>query len=253
MLRLRVPDPNEEFPPLLIKPLDPFLGEGGGKAYLRILGSNGAGKSAFGRALRASDPEAFSFTGEDGKARLGTVFPNFGWAAVGYYTGRGGGADRLDKKEWIFESLFRLAGTALHIFIEGMTVTNTRESFWEVDLAMPLNFKRKPLLIFLDYSLEECLRRIYARNGGKAIKESYVDEIHRRVRKTVRLYEERIAGGAPVILRRESTLGVEAMVASLIQTVREVYGADVISKMDFKTSRNGIKESKDEKSQSRAI
>jgi hypothetical protein len=227
MPRLRFPDPSEEFLPSPIGTLDPFLGDGRGKVYLRILGSNGAGKSAFGRALRASDPEAFSFIGEDGKTRLGTVFPNFGWAAVGYYTGRGGGADRLDKKEWIFESLFRLAGTTLHIFIEGMTVTNARERYWEADLAFAQNFGRKALLVHLDYSLEECLRRIYARNGGKKIEESYVDEIHRRVRKTAQLYEERIAAGAPILLHRESTLGVEAMVASLIEQTRSVYGADV--------------------------
>jgi hypothetical protein len=224
MTSLRFPNPNEVFAPLPITPLDPFLGEGAGKVYLRLLGCNGSGKSTFGRALRLSDPEAFCFTGEDGKTRLGTVFPSFGWGAVGAYNGRGGGADHLKAKELIFESLFRLAGTNLHILIEGMTVTNGRWGYWEADLGIEHNFRRKPLLVHLDYSLEECLRRIYARNGGKVIKEEYVSEMHRRVRKTVRLYEEKIAEGAPITLHHESTLGPEAMVNSLLDRMRNVYG-----------------------------
>jgi hypothetical protein len=75
---LQLPEPGTSFSSLPIASLDPFLGEGKGKIYLRLLGSNGSGKSTFGRALRLSDPEAFNFVGEDGK-RLGTVFSTFGW------------------------------------------------------------------------------------------------------------------------------------------------------------------------------
>jgi hypothetical protein len=228
-MSLQFPGPHLKFSPLPIAPLDPFLGDGRGKLYARLLGSNGSGKSAFGRTLRASDPEAFNFTGEDPKRRLGTIFPNLGWAAVGSYAGRGGGADSLEKK-LIFESLWLLKGTRLHILIEGMAVTNSRWTYWDADLAMQQNFGRKVLLVHLDYPLDECLRRIYARNEGKKIEESYVVEIHRRVRKTVRLYEEKIAGGAPITLRHESTLGAEAMVGSLIGRMEEVYGADIFGK-----------------------
>lgn len=63
MRSLQFPDPATLFDPVLVKSLDSFLGDGKGKLYLRILGSNGAGKSAFGRALRGSNPDAFSFTG----------------------------------------------------------------------------------------------------------------------------------------------------------------------------------------------
>ena len=228
MPTLLFPATGETLAALPVLPLDPFFGGGQDKLYVRLLGCNGAGKSTFGRYLRVNDPEAFTFLGEDGKTRLGTIFPRFGWGAVGLYVGKGGGADRLTTKEHRAEALYRLVNTRLHVLIEGMAVTNTREGFWQIDLGIQANFGRKALLIHLDYPLEECLRRIYARNGGKAINESYVIEIYRRVHKTVRLYRERIAAGAPVTLYSESTLGPEAMVESLLGMMREVYGSDVL-------------------------
>jgi hypothetical protein len=228
---LRFPDVSEVFTPPPLKPLDPFLGNGGGKLYVRIIGANGSGKSALGRALRASDPDTFTFTGED-KKRLGTIFPNFGWGTVGWYSARGGGADRLEQRQHVAEALFRLAGTNLHILIEGMVVTNASERFWQIDLGMEHNFGRKVLLIYLDYSPEECLRRIYLRNGGKPIQEHKVLGNARGARNAVERYEARIGQGAPLVLCRESSLEVGNMVDSMITTMQSVYGASVFSSLN---------------------
>src|SRR6202008_381010 len=126
------------------------------------------------------------------------------------------------------ESIYRLCGTPLHIYLDGIMVTDVRETYWEVCLGVVRNFRRKSLIIVMDYPLQTCLDRVYARNGGKAIREDKVALKYNNLQKNSRLWEERIAAGAPVRLHRERTEGVEEMLLSMRSVMSEVAGENVL-------------------------
>jgi hypothetical protein len=201
-------------------------GDGTGKLFVNCVGPNGSGKSRWGRLLALNDPQAYTFTGEEGTV-IGSVYPTFGWGSVGRYQTQCGGADNLEKST-IMESLFRLCQTPLHIYLDGIMVTDVRETYWEVCLGIEKNFARKALIIVLDYPLQTCLDRIYARNGGKKFKEDKVELKYNNLQKNSRLWETRIAGGAPVRLHRERSEGVEEMLLSMRSVMNETAGEDVL-------------------------
>jgi hypothetical protein len=180
--------------------------------------------------LALNDPETYTFTGEGGTV-IGSIFPSFGWGAVGRYQTQCGGADNLEKAT-IMEAVYRLCGTPLHIYLDGIMVTDARETYWEVCLGVAHNFGRKALIIVMDYPLETCLGRIYARNGGKAFKEEKVALKYANLQKNSRLWEERIAAGAPVRLHRERTEGVEEMLLSMRSVMNETAGEEVLPALD---------------------
>jgi P-loop Nucleotide Kinase1 len=190
------------------------------------MGPNGSGKSRWGRLLALNDPKAYTFKGESGTV-IGSVFPSFGWGCVGRYQTQCGGADNLEKAT-IMEAIYRLCQTPLHIYLDGIMVTDVRETYWEVCLGVEKNFRRKSLIIVMDYPLQTCLDRIYARNGGKAFKEDKVALKYNNLYKNSRLWEERIAAGAPVRLHRERTEGVEEMLLSMHSIMSEVAGEEIL-------------------------
>jgi len=201
-------------------------GDGRGKLFVNCVGPNGGGKSRFGRLLALNDPEAYTFIGEGGRF-IGSVFPTFGWGSVGRYATQCGGADNLEKAT-IMEAIYRLCQTPLHIYLDGIMVTDVRETYWEVCLGVVKNFGRKSLIIVMDYPLQTCLDRIYARNGGVGIREDKVELKYNNLQKNSRLWEERIAAGAPVRLHRERTEGVEEMLLSMHSVMNEVAGEEVL-------------------------
>lgn len=201
-------------------------GDGTGKLFVNCVGTNGSGKSRWGRLLALNDPHAYTFTGEAGTV-IGSVYPTFGWGSVGRYQTQCGGADNLEKAT-IMESLYRLCQTPLHVYLDGIMVTDARETYWEVCLGIEKNFARKALIIVMDYPLSTCLERIYARNGGKKIREDKVELKYKNLQKNSRLWEERIAKGAPVRLHRERTEGVEEMLLSIHSVMNETLGEDVL-------------------------
>jgi hypothetical protein len=205
-------------------------GDGTGALFVNVVGPNGSGKSRFGRLLALNDPAAYTFTGEGGTV-IGSVFPTFGWGSVGRYQTQCGGADNLEKAT-IMEAIYRLCGTPLHIYLDGIMVTDVRETYWEVSLGVVRNFRRKSLIIVMDYPLQTCLDRIYARNGGKTIREDKVGLKYHNLQKNSRLWEERIEAGAPVRLHRERTEGVEEMLLSMRVVMNEVAGEDVLPALE---------------------
>lgn len=206
-------------------------GDGKDKLFVNCVGTNGGGKSRWGRFLALNDPATYTFTGEAGTV-LGSVFPTFGWGCVGRYQSQCGGADNLDNKATIMEAVYRLCGTPLHIYLDGIMVTDSRETYWEVCLGVERNFGRKALIIVMDYPLQTCLDRIRARNGGKAFREDKVKLKFDNLVKNSRLWEERIAAGAPVRLHREKTEGVEEMLASMRTVMNETAGEEVLPALE---------------------
>ena len=113
-----------------------------------------------------------------GKTRkLLTVFPNYGWVALGSYHNKCGGldgyvdTDMIKKGFWYALKKF----PQYHIIMEGVipsTVYSTYEKlFLEAQEKYP---DRKFVVLNLLPPVEVCLQRIQARYGGKPIKEDLV-------------------------------------------------------------------------------
>ena len=148
------------------------------KYLINIRGCNGSGKSTIPLSMK-DDPQMFvvekPYKGKQRK--LLTIFPTYGWIALGSYHNKCGGLDGYADTDMIKKGLWYALKhyPEYHILMEGVipsTVYSTYERlFLEVQQAYP---ERKVIVMNLLPPVEECLKRIQKRNGGKPIKEDLV-------------------------------------------------------------------------------
>lgn len=148
------------------------------KLLVNIRGCNGSGKSTIPLSMM-DDPQMYvvekSYKGKNRK--LLTVFPTYGWIAMGSYHNKCGGLDGYADTDMIKKGLWYVLKhyPEYHVVMEGVipsTVYSTYEKlFLEVQEKYP---ERKVIVVNLLPPVEECLKRIQLRNGGKPIKEDLV-------------------------------------------------------------------------------
>lgn len=191
---------------------------------VNFVGPNGAGKSVFPKVLCNLDPEHYWVTGEDGKTKVATVFPNLGWATVGFYKTGCGGCDALIKNE-IFEGMHHLLKTDLHFLIEGSIVSNTKTTYWDAFKAIAHQHpNRYPAFVVFAYEFEKLHARIMTRNGGEPINEDMLRQKHTNIARYLEgyLYEESL----PVHI--EATEGLRPTFLSVKTFLDSVLGADCL-------------------------
>jgi adenylate kinase family enzyme len=133
---------------------------------VNIRGTNGSGKSTFGKALSVVDERAFYLV--KGKKTLATVFPTYSWIFLGKYNPKhNGGCDTLDGYEQVIETLLSLYNKPFHILFEGFIVTSSYVKYNKFLRYMKEKGHRKTLVINMLPPLEVCINRVYSRNGGK--------------------------------------------------------------------------------------
>lgn len=149
------------------------------RMLVNIRGCNGAGKSTIPMSMM-DDPEMFvqELVGSDGKKISAlTVFPTYGWVALGTYFNKTGGLDTLKNNEVTRMTLY----AALDMFpeydvlMEGIMASTIRSTYIDLFHEVERNYKRlKVLIISLLPPVEIAIERVYSRNGGKPIKEDAV-------------------------------------------------------------------------------
>lgn len=149
------------------------------KKYLvNIRGCNGSGKSTIPISMM-NDPDMYVVEKPyKGKPRkVATVFPTYGWVALGSYHNKCGGLDGYVDTDMIKKGLWYALKKfpQYHILMEGVipsTVYSTYEKlFLEVQDRYP---ERTVIVLNLLPPVKDCLKRIQLRNGGKPIKEDLV-------------------------------------------------------------------------------
>ena len=148
------------------------------KLLVNIRGCNGSGKSTIPLSMM-DDPEMYVVEKpyKDKIRKIVTVFPTYGWVALGSYHNKCGGLDGYADTDMIKKGLWYTLKKfpEYNIIMEGVipsTVYSTYEKlFLEVQQKYP---KRRVIVLNLLPPVEECLKRIQARNGGKVIKEDLV-------------------------------------------------------------------------------
>lgn len=152
-----------------------------GRVLVNIRGCNGAGKSTIPMSMM-DDPDMYvqEVMGSDGK-KIGavTVFPSYGWVALGTYFNKTGGMDGL-KNNWCTRATLFFAlelYPEYDILMEGIMASTIRSTY--IDLFHDIeNYygDDSPQVIVLSLlpPVYTAIRRVYKRNGGKPIQEEAI-------------------------------------------------------------------------------
>lgn len=127
------------------------------------------------------DPEMYTvyrhIPNRKSKMGIATVFPSYGWVALGTYFNKTGGMDCLPNNEVIQKTFWYILKKypEYDILMEGViasTISSTYINlFKEAEEKYP---ERKVVILSFNTPVDVCLERIYKRNGGKPIKEAAV-------------------------------------------------------------------------------
>ena len=155
------------------------------RALVNIRGCNGAGKSTIPISMM-DDPKREVIGIEGGKRPYLTIFPTYGWVALGTYFNKTGGLDTYkNNKETITALAWAWNYTKLDVLMEGVIASTIKSTYAEL-------FKDYPSTIIMSFlpPIEVCLERIYQRNGGKPIKEEQVYSKWRTVDRNVEYFRQ---------------------------------------------------------------
>lgn len=151
------------------------------RVLVNIRGCNGAGKSTIPLSMM-SDPDMYvqEVLGSDGK-KIGavTVFPSWGWVALGTYFNKTGGLDVI-RNNWCTRATLLFAIELFpeyDILMEGIMASTIRSTY--IDLFHDIedyygDDAPQVMILSLVPPVEVAIQRIYQRNGGKPIKEDAV-------------------------------------------------------------------------------
>lgn len=149
------------------------------RVLVNIRGCNGAGKSTIPMSMM-DDPQMYvhEIIGSDGKRVSAiTVFPTYGWVALGTYFNKTGGMDTLRNNETTRMTLYAaLDGfPEYNVLMEGIMASTIRSTYINLFHEVEEYYDDlKVLIISLLPPVEVAISRVYSRNGGKPINEEAV-------------------------------------------------------------------------------
>lgn len=128
------------------------------------------------------DMEVLAISKEKGAPKF-TIFPTYGWIALGTYFNKTGGLDTISTNAMTKELLeYVLVNYPDYdVLMEGVIASTIRSTyinlFREYQEKMNAGYisKRKIIIMSFVPPLDFCLRNIQLRNGGKPIKEDQVE------------------------------------------------------------------------------
>lgn len=197
------------------------------RALVNIRGCNGAGKSTIPMSMM-DDPQMYvhEIRGSDGKRISAiTVFPTYGWVALGTYFNKTGGMDTLRDNETTRMTLYAaLDGFPEYdVLMEGIMASTIRSTY--IDLFHEVQEYYGDDLIIIVLSLlppvEVAISRVYSRNGGKPINEEAVRGKWETVARNVSAFGE---AGFNSLKVNSAKVPKEKMLSAFFKTVRKVRG-----------------------------
>lgn len=151
------------------------------RVLVNVRGCNGAGKSTIPMSMM-DDPKMYihEIVGSDGKKISAiTVFPSYGWVALGTYFNKTGGLDTLKNNAVTKLTLFAaLDGFPEYdVLMEGIMASTIRSTYIDLFHEVENYYGKKQLKVIVVSLLppvDVALSRVYKRNGGKPINEAAV-------------------------------------------------------------------------------
>lgn len=197
------------------------------RTLVNIRGCNGAGKSTIPMSMM-DDPEMYvhEIRGSDGKRMSAiTVFPTYGWVALGTYFNKTGGMDTL-RDNWTTHMTLYAALDGFpeyNVLMEGIMASTIRSTY--IDLFQEVQEYYGDDLTILIISLlppvEVAISRVYSRNGGKPINEEAVRGKWETVARNVSAFRE---AGFTSLKVNSAKVPKEKMLSAFLKTVRKYGG-----------------------------
>lgn len=145
---------------------------------VNIRGCNGSGKSTIPMSMM-DDPQMYviekPYKGKPKK--IATVFPTYGWIALGSYHNKTGGLDGFPTTDFTKKVFWYVLKKypEYNVILEGIMASTVYSTYAELFKQAENKYPDVHVIIFsLLPPLEVCLKRIQKRNGGKPIKEDLV-------------------------------------------------------------------------------
>lgn len=197
------------------------------KTLVNVRGCNGAGKSTIPMSMM-DDPKMYVYDlmGSDGKRISAiTVFPTYGWVALGTYFNKTGGMDTLKNNEVTRMTLFAaLDGfPEYNVLMEGIMASTIRSTYIDLFHEVEEHYRgeRKVLIISLLPPVEVAISRVYSRNGGKPIQEDAVRGKWETVSRNVKAFAD---AGFTSVKVDSSKVSKDKMLKAFLKTVRKHCG-----------------------------
>lgn len=164
---------------------------------VNVRGCNGAGKSTIPMSMM-DDPNMYvhEIVGSDGKKISAiTVFPSYGWVALGTYFNKTGGLDTLKNNAVTKLTLFAaLDGFPEYdVLMEGIMASTIRSTYIDLFHEVEDYYGKKRLkviVVSLLPPIDVALSRVYKRNGDKPINEAAVAGKWNTVARNVEAFAE---------------------------------------------------------------
>ena len=190
---------------------------------VNIRGCNGAGKSTIPMSMM-DDPAMYvhEIKGSDGKRMSAiTVFPTYGWVALGTYFNKTGGMDTL-RDNWTTRMTLYAALDGFpeyNVLMEGIMASTIRSTYIDLFHEVEEYYDDlKVLVISLLPPVEVAISRVYSRNGGKPIKEDAVRGKWETVARNVSAFRE---AGFTSVRVDSSKIPKDKMLKAFLKTVRK--------------------------------
>ena len=197
------------------------------RVLVNIRGCNGAGKSTIPMSMM-DDPAMYvhKIKGSDGKRISAiTVFPTYGWVALGTYFNKTGGMDTL-RDNWTTRMTLYAALDGFpeyNVLMEGIMASTIRSTYIDLFHEVEEYYDDlKVLVISLLPPVEVAISRVYSRNGGKPIQEDAVRGKWETVARNVSAFRE---AGFTSVRVDSSKVPKDKMLKAFLKTVRKHGGA----------------------------
>lgn len=197
------------------------------RALVNLRGCNGAGKSTIPMSMM-DDPAMYvhEIRGSDGKRMSAiTVFPTYGWVALGTYFNKTGGMDTL-RDNWTTRMTLYAALDGFpeyNVLMEGIMASTIRSTYIDLFHEVEEYYDDlKVLVISLLPPVEVAISRVYSRNGGKPIQEEAVRGKWETVARNVSAFAD---AGFTSVRVDSSKVPKHNMLKAFMKTVRKHGGA----------------------------
>lgn len=193
------------------------------RVLVNIRGCNGAGKSTIPMSMM-DDPEMYvhEIRGSDDKRISSiTVFPSYGWVALGTYFNKTGGLDTLKNNDITRMTLYAaLDGfPEYNVLMEGIMASTIRSTYIDLFHEVEEYYDDlKVIIISLLPPVEVAISRVYSRNGGKPIQEEAVRGKWETVARNVSAFSE---AGFTSLRVDSSKVSRDKMLKAFLKTIKK--------------------------------
>ena len=141
------------------------------------------------------DPEMYVIEKPyNGKSKkIATVFPSYGWVAMGTYFNKTGGLDGFPNTVFTKKVFWYLLKKfpEYNLLMEGVLASTVFSTYAELFKSAQEKYpEREVYIISLLPPLNTCLKRIQKRNGGKPIKENLVELKYKSIQRNVQKFKD---------------------------------------------------------------